>query len=196
VFFSEQKELFDAIAHSTQAQIHAERHRYPHILEAAFQAQGLNLDPFSHHPTYTLADGFLRIDILDACLAQISTSQRKYTRIPADPQPLAAKTAEIINLLFNRDSDLTAFALILQELCQGLETVSPWDLETVLQAWLKRFKKCQADQFILDLVGLLESPTLWPIGFGLEVIQTRESDQGLYLPLKTRPGYFGWLQLK
>lgn len=194
--FSEQNVLVTAIANAAQAQIYAERHSYPHLLEAAFRAQGLKLDPHSHHPAYSLVDGYLRIDLIDASLAQISTAQRKYARIPADPQPLAAKTLEIHGLLFERKGDLTAFALSLQAACQGLARAQPWPLETVLRAWLKQVNKRQADHFILDLVALLETPSAWPVGFGPEVVQTRESDQGLYLPLKTRPGYFGWLRLK
>jgi hypothetical protein len=160
------------------------------------------LEPTSQHPRYQFAAGLLQIEIQDQTgTASIQTPVSQLARLPSDPEPLAQWLGQILAQWQARGFDTQTFLQALQQSrasCLAAGESEPLPLRSVLKAWLQAQRQRQPEHFVLDLLHWLQLPAAEQASHGLqlELLQTRDTQQGLFLPLPSRPGYFGWISLK
>lgn len=200
-------QIHSALLQQVQQAARQAQKRFPACFAAACAAAALNLDTSSQHPRYLLAEGLLQLEIQDTeGLARISTPVSQLARLPADPGPLAAWLAQTLQQWQARPFDPAQFLADLhsaytQCLSGDQPPGGPVALKTLLKTWSQAERQRRPEYFVLDLLHWLALPYTQqqalqqPYG-QLELLQTRNTKSGIYLPLPGRPGYFGGLSLQ
>lgn len=191
--------LFDAASREKEKILR----RYPGILEEACRSAGLLLDATSRHPRYTLARGFLSLEISEKVMtARLSCYEGRLFEIPADVAPVVEAIQKEHKRLFGRRFDGNKFLRILRtQYKTSLKKDKKADgssipIRSITKSLARKVKGFRTDEFIIDLSKLAEEGPFDIEGRRLDLQQTKDTNKGILLYGAASRGYIGYLVFK
>jgi hypothetical protein len=169
----------------------------------ALREAGLEADPASRHPLYTLKKGFVRVEIDERMFtAKVKPRDGKEIVLGIDVAPLVSTLQAEVSRIFDRKQNHEVFltnlyraykaALASEERAEGDEL----PLRKITKRLSKNRKHFAYDEFNVDLARLLQSGRLVTSGRKLHVNHTRNTRQGMLLYGLEQGGYIGFISFK
>ena len=191
----------EEIYHQAAAQARADQRQFPSNLEKACDVASLPLDRSSRHPKYTFADGYFRLEVNDRKgTARLAGNEGRLEELSADVEAVVDVVKREYQRLFDRAFDGRTFwyqlrdhytAIIKKESKRDGEGVP---IRQVTRRMGKSVKGFRTDEFLVDLSRLIAEGPLTVDAVQLDLQQTKDTSQGVFLPgAAGRGGYIGFL---
>lgn len=176
---------------------------FPRYLEDACRAANLPLDRDSAHPRYKFEKGFFQLDIDDhKKTARLSDYESpKLCEFPADIRAIVEAVQREHKRVFGRPFDGKKFLKKLRSQYSAvvksdkLSDGSSIPIRHITRRLGKNEKGFRTDEFLIDLSHLVEQGITEIEGRQLELQQTKDTSQGMYLHIETKR-YFGAILFK
>lgn len=175
---------------------------FPRIFPPACQAAGIDLDPTSRHPEYTIR-GFITISI-DAkeLKARITIRDAKTVTIPTDIDPLVVYLQKEVKRLFETTRDSTrllnglqtAYMAILKEEKKTVGDELP--IRRVANRLSKNWTHFSYDEFNVDLGNIVRSGNTSIGRMRLDLYNTRNTTRGMLLYGLEDSGYVNLISFR
>jgi len=176
------------------------RRRYPGYFEEACRSAGLELDPESRHPAYSLAGRFFQVKVDEQMLAaRVSDHEGRLASLPADPGAVAEVLLKERKRIFGRPFNGPRFLKLLRSQYLavarkgGRNDGAGVPIRHITRRLGKNCKRFRTDEFLVDLSRLVEKGPMDIDGCRLDLQQTKDTNQGMLLHGAAGRGYIGFV---
>lgn len=177
--------------------------RFPAFLEEACKTANLPLDSESRDPQYTFEKGFFTLSIdYQKGMARLSDYEGRLNEFPSDISAIVECVRAEYKRTFGKAFDGEKFleklrmnylSIIKKE---GLTDGSELPIRKITTRLGKNEKGFRTDEFIVQLSRLIKEGTVEIDNRRVDLQQTKDNQQGIYLPGLTGRGYIGYITFK
>ena len=176
--------------------------RFVSLFPKACDAAGIEIDPRSRHPKYSIR-GFIQTFVDERNLeAQVKPRDATSITIPLDVDPLVAHLQAEVKRLFETKRDSRRFLISLRKAYQAVlrEEKKSFGDQLPLRRVANRLSKNRThfryDEFNVDLGNLVRSGETTIDNAQVHLNHTRDTRQGMLLYGLERSGYLGFISFK
>ncbi len=190
----------DGVYRDAKEQADAVKRRYPSHLEEACRSAGLALDPESRHPTYSLEQRFFQLKVDEQkWTARLSDNEGRLADLPADVEAVGEALFRERKRIFGRPFNGPKFLKLLRS---QYTAVAKRDKQAdgasipirhITRRLGKNAKGFRSDEFLVDLSRLVEQGPMDIDGYRLDLQQTKDTTQGMFLHRPAGRGYIGFV---
>jgi len=197
------KETLDSIRSSAMEKVAVLQRRFPAFLDEACKTGNLPLDRESRDPQYTFAKGFFTLLIdYQKGRARLSDYEGRLYEFPSDIGAVVEHVQNEYKRVFGKTFDGQKFlkklrnhylAIIKKE---GITDGSELPIRRITTRLGKYEKGFRTDEFIVQLSRLVAEGPVEIDNRRVDLQQTKDSHQGIYLHGLTGRGYIGYIMFK
>jgi len=177
--------------------------RYPTEFDEACKSARIPLDINSHHPQYSIKNGFFRVEINESTrVAKLSDLGGKLAELPADVDAVTEKIRNEYIRVFDRRFNGLKFLKKIRAQYKKIikrEHLNEWDsvlIKEIAKSLKRKDKDFRMDEFLVDLSKLAEKGPHEVDGKVLDLQQTKDTKQGVFLIGADSRGYIGYIVFK
>lgn len=199
----ELKEVLEKIHSTALENVQILQRRYPALLDNACEEKKLPLDRESRDPNYTFANGFFTLSIdYQNGRARLSDYEGRLGEFPYDIGAVVDHVQDEYKRVFGKKFEGQKFIKKLRS--QYLAIVRKDNLADGAEIPIRRItsrlgkneKGFRTDEFIVQLSKLVSEGPVETDNRRLDLQQTKDSNQGIYLHGLAGRGYIGYLTFK
>lgn len=177
--------------------------RYPTVFDEACKSARISLDTNSHHPQYSIKNGFFRVEINESTrVAKLSDLGGKLAELPADVDAVTEKIRNEYIRVFDRRFNGPKFLKKIRAQYKKIikrEHLNEGDsvpIKEIAKSLKREDKDFRMDEFVVDLSKLAEKGPYEVDGKVLDLQQTKDTKQGVFIIGADSRGYIGYIVFK